>query len=51
MTDYEDVKRAVKATDYILHIAAMVSPMADSHPEKAWEVNVGSTQNILRAID
>lgn len=51
LTNYADVKRAIIGVDYILHVAAFVSPEADYHPNKAWEVNVGSTENILRAID
>lgn len=50
LINYEDVKRAIKGVDYILHVAAFISPEADYYPEKAWEVNVGSTENILRAI-
>lgn len=51
MTSYEDVKKALVGVDYILHVAALVSPKADYQPENTWRVNVGSTQNILRAID
>ena len=50
LTNYKDVKKALKGVEYILHVAALVSPKADSQPEKAWAVNVGSTKNILRAI-
>lgn len=47
---YEDVKKALRAVDYILHLAALVSPKADYKPKLAWEINVGSIENILRAI-
>ena len=50
LTNYEDVKMALSGVDYILHVAALVSPKADSQPEKAWHINVGSTDNILNAI-
>ncbi|HZK33276.1 MAG TPA: NAD(P)-dependent oxidoreductase [Tissierellaceae bacterium] len=51
LTNYEDVKKAIGNVDYILHVAAFVSPEADYEPEKAWDINVGSTENILKAID
>lgn len=50
LTNYEDVSYCVKDADIILHIGAFVSPAADYHPEKAMEVNLGSTNNIIRAI-
>lgn len=51
LTNYEDVKKSLKDVDYILHVAALVSPKADYYPEKAWDINVGSIENILKAID
>ena len=51
LTHYDDVKAALKGVDYILHVAALVSPEADDEPELAWKINVGSIKNILKAID
>lgn len=51
LTVYSHVKEALKDVDYILHLAALVSPEADSYPEKAWQINVGSVENILKAIE
>lgn len=50
ITNYENIKCAIKDVDYILHIAALVSPKADYEPERAWDINVGSIENILKAI-
>ena len=50
LTRYQDVKKAVDAVDMVLHVGALVSPMADSKPELAWEVNFGGTKNIVDAI-
>lgn len=49
--NYEDVKKGVKDADYILHVAALVSPRADYYPKEAWNTNVGSIKNILQAIE
>ena len=50
LNDYEKVSYCVQRSDMVLHVAAFVSPAADYHPDKAMQVNVGSTKNLLRAI-
>jgi nucleoside-diphosphate-sugar epimerase len=50
LTNYDDVVRASEGVDVILHVGAVVSPMADRNPKLAWRVNVGSIQNIIRAV-
>ena len=50
LTDFEAVERCVRGADFILHIGAVVSPFADEHPELAHRVNVGSMNNIIRAV-
>ena len=50
LTCYRDVFDCVKDCDIILHVAALVSPTADYHPELAMKVNYGSMKNLIRAI-
>lgn len=50
LTNYQDVYQCVKQTDLILHVAALVSPTADYHPDLAMKVNYGSMLNIIEAI-
>ena len=50
LTNYGDVERCVRGADVVLHPAAMISPEADRRPEQAWEINVGSAANIVKAI-
>lgn len=50
LTSYNDVLRCVTGADIVLHPAAFIAPAADHDPERAWAVNVGSAQNIVRAI-
>lgn len=50
LTRYEDVARAIAGVDTILHVGAVVSPLADAYPRLARRVNVGSMQNIIRAV-
>ncbi|NUS43251.1 MAG: NAD(P)-dependent oxidoreductase [Mycobacteriaceae bacterium] len=50
LTNYDDVERCVRGADYVLHAAALISPEADRKPAQAWKVNVGSAENIVRAV-
>ena len=46
----EEVNVAVQNQDIIIHLAAIIPPLADANPELAESVNVGATKNILDAI-
>src|SRR5512139_3761957 len=50
LTCYDDVERCVRGVDFVLHAAALISPAADRNPEQAWNINVGSAENIVKAI-
>ncbi|MFX1314456.1 MAG: NAD-dependent epimerase/dehydratase family protein [Promethearchaeota archaeon] len=50
LRNYEDVEKAVKSVDVIIHLAAIIPPLADKLPELAEEVNVEGTKNIIKAI-
>lgn len=50
LTNYDDVLAAVKGVDIVLHPGAFVAPAADHNPKLAQKINVGGTENIVRAI-
>lgn len=50
MSDYDTILRCVTGVSYVLHVGAMVSPMADDYPEQTLYTNIGSTLNIIKAI-
>lgn len=50
MKDQSIIKQCVTDVDFVLHIGALVSPIADDHPEECMKVNCGSTKNIIDAI-
>ncbi|MDO4467527.1 MAG: FAD-dependent oxidoreductase [Bacillota bacterium] len=50
MSDYNTILKCVTGADYVLHIGAMVSPMADDFPKETLYTNIGSTLNIIKAI-
>ncbi|MHA1731769.1 MAG: NAD-dependent epimerase/dehydratase family protein [Promethearchaeota archaeon] len=51
LRDAVTVERAVKGREVVLHIAAIIPPLADKKPEFARSVNVGGTANVLAAIE
>jgi nucleoside-diphosphate-sugar epimerase len=46
----KDVELAVSGCDIIIHVAAIIPPLADKKPKFAEAVNVGGTANIIEAI-
>jgi len=50
LTNYADVKKCVDGADYVLHVAAIISPEADKDPQNCINTNLGGTQYIIRAI-
>lgn len=47
----ETVAKAVQGQDKIIHLAAIIPPLADEKPNLAKSVNIGGTQNILETMD
>ncbi len=47
--DARAVGDAVAGVDAILHLAALIPPGSEERPEEARAVNVGGTENVLRA--
>ncbi|SER87228.1 Nucleoside-diphosphate-sugar epimerase [Propionibacterium cyclohexanicum] len=50
LTDADVVAQCVRRVDVVLHIGAVVSPLADAHPEMAWAVNPRAVSNIVKAV-
>jgi len=46
----KDVEMAVYGCDVIIHVAAIIPPLADRKPRFAEAVNVGGTSNIIKAM-
>lgn len=48
-TDYDQLKKVVKQhkIDTIYHLAAILSGVAESNPQKAWHVNISGLYNVL----
>lgn len=44
----DDASKAVAGAEVILHIAAIIPPLADEKPDLAWAVNLGGTFNLIK---
>jgi nucleoside-diphosphate-sugar epimerase len=49
ITDAEAVRRATAGVDAVVHLAALIPPVADEEPDRARAVNVGGTANVVAA--
>jgi UDP-glucose 4-epimerase len=46
----DDVSRAVVGQDAVLHLAAILPPVSDAHPDLCKAVNVTGTANLIHAL-
>jgi nucleoside-diphosphate-sugar epimerase len=46
----EEVSRAVVGQDVVLHMAAILPPVSDAHPDLCKAVNVGGSANLVDAL-
>lgn len=51
LRNYKDVEKAVNGIDIVVHVAAIIPPLADKKPKFAESVNVGGTSNIIKAME
>ena len=49
VTDPAAVAKAAEGVDAVVHLAAMIPPGADEHPELARQTNVDGTRNVVEA--
>ena len=51
LRNYNDIERAVSERDVVIHVAAIIPPLADKKPKFAESVNVGGTANLIEAME
>ncbi len=49
ITVYDQVKKAVRGVDAILHLAAILPPGSEKNRERTIKINVGGTENICKS--
>jgi cholest-5-ene-3beta,7alpha-diol 3beta-dehydrogenase len=47
----DDICRACREKDVIIHLAAIIPPLADKHPDLAESVNINGTRNLIECIE
>ncbi|MBN2891750.1 MAG: NAD(P)-dependent oxidoreductase [Bacteroidales bacterium] len=50
ISNYSEVEEVCKNKDIVIHLAAIIPPLADEKPELAEKVNVEGTKNIIEAL-
>lgn len=51
ISNNEDIARVCSYKDFVIHIAAIIPPLADDNPELAYRVNVIGTTNLVRNLE
>lgn len=50
LTKLETIKEAAQGVDFVIHLAAIIPPLADFDTELAYNVNVNGTNNLITAL-
>ena len=51
ISDFEDAKKVCSEKDVVIHLAAIIPPLADENPELACKVNTLGTENLVRNLE
>lgn len=51
IADKQDIETACKNKDAVIHLAAIIPPLADEEPELANKVNTGGTENLIKCLE
>ena len=50
ITNPADVAKVTSGIDFVIHLAAIIPPLADSNTKLAYNVNVNGTKNLLESL-
>ncbi len=51
ITDLKDIEKIPKELDFVIHLAAIIPPLADELPELSRKVNTGGTHNLIEKLE
>ena len=51
ITNFSDIGKACRNKDFVIHLCAIIPPLADKDPELAYKVNVAGTENLIRNLE
>ena len=51
LTNKDDVDKVCYNKDFVIHLAAIIPPLADKKPDLSWKVNVEGTKNLIENLE
>jgi cholest-5-ene-3beta,7alpha-diol 3beta-dehydrogenase len=51
ITNFSDIGKACRDKDFVIHLCAIIPPLADKDPELAYKVNVTGTENLIKNLE
>jgi len=51
LSDINDVAKICTGKDVVIHLAAIIPPLADENPELAYKVNTLGTENLVKSLE
>lgn len=51
ISNEKDVNQACVGQDIVIHLAALIPPIADEQPALAYKINVVGTENLIKALE
>lgn len=51
ITDKDSIAQVCQNKDVVIHLAALIPPVADEKPDLAYNVNVHGTRNLIQALE
>ena len=51
LTERRDIEAVCRNIDFVIHLAAIIPPLADKKPELAYRVNTLGTYNLIRSLE
>lgn len=50
LRNYKEVEKAMEEIGAVIHLGAIIPPLSSKYPDLAYEVNVGGTSNVIKAM-
>jgi nucleoside-diphosphate-sugar epimerase len=51
IANFNDIGKVCRGKDFVIHLCAIIPPLADKVPELAFKVNVTGTENLIRNLE
>jgi nucleoside-diphosphate-sugar epimerase len=51
LRNYKEVENAMEDIEAVIHLGAVIPPTSSKYPNLAYEVNVGGTSNVIKAME